>query len=59
MRLLHDIGLVAPDALTELQTWSDPGPVRRVRVLYPEIVETTDIALLFRPETFRPYKRGR
>jgi hypothetical protein len=58
VRLLHETGLVAPDALTELETWSDPGPVRTVRVLYPEIVETTDIALLFRPETFRAYAKG-
>lgn len=57
-RLLRMTGLVEPDALADLIVWSDPGPVRRVRVLHPEIVETTDIALLFRPEQFTPYAKG-
>ncbi len=58
VRLLRMTGLVEADALEDLITWSDPGPVRRIRVLYPEIVETTDISLLFRPEQFQPYAKG-
>ncbi|HQZ13572.1 MAG TPA: succinylglutamate desuccinylase/aspartoacylase family protein [Devosia sp.] len=58
VRLLRMTGLIGPDALEDLILWNDPGPVRRVRVLYPEIVETTDIALLFRPERFETYAKG-
>lgn len=58
IRLLRLKGVIGPEAHEDLVTWSDPGPVRRVRVLFPEIVETTDIALLFRPDEFRPRPEG-
>ncbi|HZY69247.1 MAG TPA: succinylglutamate desuccinylase/aspartoacylase family protein [Devosia sp.] len=58
VQLLRNTGLIGADELGDLCTWTDPGPVRKVRVLFPEIVETTDIALLFRPETFEPYPEG-
>jgi hypothetical protein len=51
-------GLIDADALGDLATWSDPGPVRRIRVLQPEVVETDDVALLFRPEQFTAYPKG-
>jgi predicted deacylase len=58
IRLLRLNGVIGPDAHEDLVTWSDPGPVRRVRVLHPEIVATNDIALLFRPDEFRPRPEG-
>lgn len=58
VRLLRLYGLIEPGDLKDLITWHDPGPLRKVRVLTPEIVTTTDISLLFRPADFRPYRMG-
>lgn len=58
IRLLRLKGLIGPETHEDLVTWSESGPVRRVRVLNPEIVATNDIALIFRPDSFRPYPKG-
>ncbi|HEY4203173.1 MAG TPA: succinylglutamate desuccinylase/aspartoacylase family protein [Devosiaceae bacterium] len=58
IRLLRLYGLLGPEDHADLVTWDDPGPVRLVRVLSPEVVSTADIALLFRPADFRPRLKG-
>lgn len=57
-RLLHLHAMIDDATRDALATWHDPVPRRRLTVLSPEVATTTDIRLLFRPESFAPYERG-
>ncbi|MEO1225311.1 MAG: succinylglutamate desuccinylase/aspartoacylase family protein [Pseudomonadota bacterium] len=57
-RFLHLFGVISAQTLAELSCWSDSRPKQRLTLLFPEIVQTNDIALLFRPETYAPYAVG-
>lgn len=57
-RLLLHAGMVTAAEAARLGPWTDPDPPRKVLVGGPEIVASTDIRLLFRPERFQAYAGG-
>ena len=57
-RLLRHAGMVDARTADGLIVWEDPGPDHDAPVGAPEIARTTDVRLLFRPETFEPVAAG-
>lgn len=57
-RLLKSYDMIDQNMADSLIVWTHDQPERHIRVLYPEIVHTADIALLFEPASYRPYRKG-